>query len=72
MTGDRFVLYKRHGRWFWELEVTNNPQPTPIARCGPQDGYGSRQAALRSMESARSAMLRAVDGDGALLVEERS
>ena len=69
MTGDHFELLKKEGRWHWHLQGSHYPAG-PIAQSG--QGYDSRSAAMRSMESARRAMLGAVEGDGKIRVERRN
>lgn len=56
-TGDRFEIFKIGRRWHWYLEGGNFPTG-PIARCR-KEGYPSKQAAISSIQSARSAAIGA-------------
>jgi hypothetical protein len=51
-SGDRFEVFKRGNRWYWNLEGAYFPSG-PIAQSGR--GYTSLQAAVMSIKSARSA-----------------
>jgi hypothetical protein len=56
-SGDRFEYFKRGRLWYWQLEGAYHPTG-PIARS--RQGYRSRTAVLRSIESARRAANGAV------------
>ena len=61
MTGHHFQLFKRNGRWYWQLQGSHFPTG-PIARCR-HEGYQSEVQARNSMRSACKAMKGAVEGD---------
>ena len=51
--GDRFVVFKDGSLWYWNLIVSNSPSAVPVAKSGK--GYPSKNAALKALQSARSA-----------------
>ena len=61
MKNDHFVLVERGELWYWCLWGHGYPAG-PSAKSG--QGYTTKVAAKRSMESARSAMQGAFDDDG--------
>jgi uncharacterized protein YegP (UPF0339 family) len=56
VTGHHFEIFKLDGLWYWHLEGANFPTG-PIAKSGR--GYTSKQAALRSINSAKRAAAHA-------------
>jgi uncharacterized protein YegP (UPF0339 family) len=51
--GDRFVVFKDGGLWYWHLVVSNSPSAVPVAKGGR--GYPSKNTALKAVQSARLA-----------------
>ena len=61
-TGDRFRLFRKNTRWYWELQGGHFPTG-PIAQCR-EEGYRTREQAKDSMRSAHRAMEGAIEDDG--------
>ena len=61
-TGDRFRLFRKNGRRYWELQGSHFPTG-PIARCR-EAGYRTREQAKDWMRSAHRAMEGAIEDDG--------
>lgn len=55
-SGHRFEIFREGGLWYWQLQGAYFPSG-PIAKSGR--GYTTRQAAVRSIESAKWAAARA-------------
>ena len=52
--GTRFEVFKKSGRWNWELHVSNDPAPGCIAISGRD--YLTKQGAKKGIEAARRTM----------------
>ena len=52
--GTRFEVFKKNGRWHWELHISGDPKPGCIARSGRH--YSSKPGVLRGIETARRTM----------------
>lgn len=55
--GDRFVVFKDDGLWYWHFIVTNSPSTKPTAKSGR--GYQSKNQAIDAIKKLRRAVIRA-------------